>query len=76
MTRKPVSKEMWAELLKQLHNEGMGEIHMKGFTEEEENAEMRKTFQEITELGYGHIHTLKVIPADGREPYFVHSRAE
>jgi hypothetical protein len=34
--------------------------------DEEESRERRKTFQEISQLGYGHIHTLKVVPSDGK----------
>jgi hypothetical protein len=50
----------------------MAELQTKGLTEEEESREMKKTFQEIAEFGYSHIHTLKVVPLYGREPYFVH----
>jgi hypothetical protein len=45
---------------------------MKGFTQEEEEKEMWNTFKEIADLGYRHIHTLRVFPSDGREPYEVY----
>jgi hypothetical protein len=72
MPRKPVSKEMWADITRHIHNQGIAELQTKGLTEEDENRQMKKTFQEITELGYPHIHTLRIVPSDGREPYFVH----
>jgi hypothetical protein len=71
MPRKLMDKKDWADLSRHIHNQGIGELQTKGLTEEEESREMKKTFQEISELGYGHIHTLKVVPSDGREPYFV-----
>ena len=39
---------------------------MKGYTQEEEEKEMWNTFKEIADLGYPHIHCLRVIPSDGR----------
>ena len=51
---------------------GIGELHTKGLNEQEESNHIQKTFQEISDLGYEHIHTLEVIPSDGRKPYFVH----
>ena len=50
---------------------GIGELHTKGLTEQEESNHIQKTFQEISDLGYDHIHTLEVIPSDDRKPYFV-----
>jgi hypothetical protein len=50
---------------------GVAELQTKGLSEEEESRDIKKTFEEITEVGYKHIHTLKIIPSDGREPYFV-----
>ena len=42
-------------------------------TEEEENRELKKAFQEIAnDFGYYNIHTIQVVPDDGRPPYFVH----
>jgi hypothetical protein len=61
-----------ADITRQLMNQGIAELQTKGLSEEDESRGMKKTFQEIAALGYEHIHTLKVIPADGREPYFVH----
>lgn len=68
-----MSREDWADLSRHIHNQGIGELQTKGLTEEEENREMKKTFEDITKLGYGHIHTLKIVPLDSdRQPYFVH----
>jgi hypothetical protein len=73
MPRKLLDKKDWADLTRHIHNQGIAELQTKGLTEEEESREMKKTFQEIAELGYGHIHTLKVVPLDSeRQPYFVH----
>jgi hypothetical protein len=66
---KPAGKEALGDLLAYLHKQGIAEIHMKGFTQEEEEKEMRNTFKEIAGLEYPHIHTFRVIPSNGREPY-------
>lgn len=69
---KPMDEKDWANLSRHIHNQGIGELETKGLTEEEESNHIQKTFQEISDLGYDHIHTLEVIPGDGRKPYFVH----
>lgn len=71
-TRKPVDDKTLREIATQLMNRGIGELHTRGLTEEEESNHIQKTFQEIADLGYQHIHTLEVIPEDGRKPYLIH----
>ena len=71
MPRKLMDKKDWADLSRHMHNRGIGELQTN-LTEEELSRELKKTFEEIAELGYSHIHTLKVCPSDGREPYMVH----
>jgi hypothetical protein len=72
MPKKLMDKKDWSDLTRHMQMQGIGELHTKGLSEEEENSEMRKTFEEITAMGYGHIHTLKIVPSDGRKPYFLH----
>jgi hypothetical protein len=78
MVRKPAvddnKEKTLADIIRrQLYNQGIGELHTKGLSEEEESSHIKKTFEEISALGYGHIHTLKIVPSDSkREPYFVH----
>ena len=69
---KPVSKEDLASIYTGLHKRGTGILQTKGLTEEEECRAMWKTFQDIYDMGYEYIHTLRVVPADGRKPYYVH----
>jgi hypothetical protein len=74
MPRIPLTKERLAELMTNRHKYGGGiaEVQMKGLTEQQENEEMKNTFEEIWAQGYEHIHTLRIVPSDGREPYYVH----
>ena len=65
-------REALADLLEYLHEGGIAELQTKGLTEEEEQKEMWNTFKEIADLGYPRIHTLRVVPSDGRPPYIVH----
>lgn len=54
-----------------IRRRGIAELHTKGLTEEEEQEMMWDTFKEIADLGYPHIHTLRIVPSDGRTPYYV-----
>ena len=71
-TRKPIDDKTLKQIATQLMNRGIGELHTKGLTEQEESNHIHKTFCEISKLGYDHIQTLEVIPSDGRKSYFVH----
>lgn len=51
---------------------GVTELYTKDLTEEEEGEHIQQVFQDISDLGYDYIHTLQIIPEDGRKPYFVH----
>jgi len=63
---KTVSKEDLAEICRDLHHQGIGEIHMRRFSNEEEDSrEALKAFQEIGDLGYA-LHTLRVISDRGK----------
>jgi hypothetical protein len=73
MPRQPISKERLAEIWTNRHKYGgMAECQTKGFTEEEESREIKQMFQEVWKAGYENVHTLRIVPADGREPYYVH----
>jgi hypothetical protein len=73
MPRQPLSKERLFELLNnQYRYGGMAEFQTKGFTEEEEGREIKHMFQDVWDAGYEHVHTLRIVPKDGREPYYVH----
>jgi hypothetical protein len=72
MPRKPLSKKQFAELWTNRHKHGIAELQTKGLTEDEEGQRMRETFLDIAAMGYEHIHTLRVVPSDGRLPYYVH----
>ena len=72
MPRKPVSNKELAEIFTDSHKYGGIAELQSSLTEEEESRETSNTFRNIATLGYEHIHTLKVVPSDGREPYYVH----
>jgi hypothetical protein len=70
MPRQPISKERLAEIWTNRHKYGgMAECQTKGFTEEEERKEM---FQDVWKAGHENVHTLRIVPEDGRAPYYVH----
>jgi hypothetical protein len=64
-------KELSGILNDSYRHGGMAEVQ-SNLTEEEEQQGMRDTFRDIHNLGYEHIHTLRIVPADGRTPYYVH----
>jgi hypothetical protein len=69
MPRKPLSRKELAEIFTDLHKHGIAELQIgKDITEEE----VMGAFGDIAAMGYEHIHTLRVVPDDGREPYYVH----
>jgi hypothetical protein len=71
--RKPVDAKMWADITRQLHNQGIAEFQTKNLTEEEEQQYMRSMFQDVWNAGYTHMHTLHIVPLDSdRQPYDVH----
>ena len=74
MSRKEIGYDGFVDLFRNLQKSGIPELQFgKGFTEEEEDGEVRKIFYEIAnDFGMPHIHTLKVVPEDGRPQYWVH----
>ena len=74
MPRKIFGYNGLADLFTHRQKHGIAELHIgKGFTPVEEDREVRKAFHEIAnDFGYPHIHTLKIVHDDGREPYYVH----
>jgi hypothetical protein len=72
--KKPVSDKELADIARHLYNQGIADLQTKGLTEEEENSQIKRVFEDIDKMGsYRHIHTLRVIPLDdkSRKPYFV-----
>ena len=53
---------------------GIVELQMgKNFTPEEEYKEIMAFFKQLeNDFGYCNIHTIRVVPEDGRPPYHVH----
>ena len=53
---------------------GIVELQMgKGFTPEEEDKVIMAFFKQLeNDFGYHNIHTIRVVPEDGRLPYYVH----
>ena len=74
MLRKILGYIGLADFFAHRQRHGIAELQMgKGFTPEEEDREVMAFFKEVAnDFGYPHIHTLKVVPEDGRELYFVH----
>jgi hypothetical protein len=72
MTRKPVDAKTWADITRQLYNQGIAVFRTKNLSEEEENREMRDNFEQVWKI-YPHIHTLLIEPLNStRQPYYVH----
>ena len=74
MPRKVIGYDGFVDLFRNLQKNGIAELQFgKGFTEEEEDREVKKAFYEIAnDFGMPHIHTLKIVHDDGRRPYYVH----
>jgi hypothetical protein len=73
MPRKPITEK---ELVRMLNDSyrygGIAECQTKGFTEQEESEELERMFQYVWKAGYQNVHTLRIVPEDGRQPYLVH----
>jgi hypothetical protein len=67
--RKELTNKDLQNIERHFANMGVADIETCNMTREEEEVYIRKnSFNEIRELGYSHIHTLRVVPLDGREP--------
>jgi hypothetical protein len=54
---KPVSDKELADIGRHLYNQGIADLQTKGLTEEEENSQIKKVFEDIDKMGsYRHIH--------------------
>jgi hypothetical protein len=72
MPRKVMTPRDWADFSRHIQNQGIAEFETNNLSEEEQQ-QMRRMFEDVWKAGYGHIHTLHVIPLDSdRQPYYVH----
>lgn len=73
MSSSPLSsKELQREIERLFANMGIADLETKGLSREEEDIRLKNVFFDIRKLGdYENIHTIRVIPNDGREPYLI-----
>ena len=65
-------EKLQREIERQLANMGTADLESKGLSREEEDIHLKDIFDDIRKQGdYEHIHTIRVIPDDGREPYLI-----
>jgi hypothetical protein len=73
MPRQPISEKELVRILNDSYRYGgIAECQTKGFTEQEESEEIERMFQDVWKAGYSNVHTLRIVPEGGREPYYVH----
>ena len=72
MSPRPLSPDRLREIERQFAARGIADLKTKGLSREEEDIHLKNVFYDIRKLGpYEHIHTIRVIPNDGREPYLI-----
>jgi hypothetical protein len=72
MPPKPFTEKDHRDLERHFANMGTAIFEVpKEITREEEDTYMKNVFYDLRMKGYDHIHTIEVIPEDGREPYTI-----
>jgi hypothetical protein len=70
---RPLSPKDLREMEQRFYNRGTADFKTEGLTREDEDIQLKNVFHDIRKLGdYNHIHTIRVVPGDGREPYLIH----